>query len=195
MISCYALISKSPVSTPVATGRMHNVPYYQGYRYVAFPTRTTEEVCILDCNVKSNLIIFQAGRVDLYEERPASLVYFEHCFHILDVKKVFYSYTWSTSICSYFLQMCNCPDISFGTVETLSSCIHGQASQARAGESFHIASKGEKVNEMFLCINIILITSRSSMRLGGQALLRETHLPILRWVILPCLNERYNSCV
>ena len=75
--------------------------------------------------------------------------------------------------------MCNCPDISFGTVETLSSCIHGQASQARAGESFHTASIGEKVNEIFMCINIILITSRSSMRLGGQASLAETNLSIL----------------
>ena len=72
--------------------------------------------------------------------------------------------------------MCNCPDVSFGEVEILSSCIHGQASQARAGESFHTASMGEKVNKIFICINIMLIKFRSSMRLGGLALLAETHL-------------------
>ena len=91
VISCYGLISMSPVSAPVATGRMLTMPYYAGYRYVAFPARTSEEVCILDFNLRTNLIILKVGRVNLYEERPASLVYFEHCVHILDVKKVFYS--------------------------------------------------------------------------------------------------------
>ena len=46
--------------------------------------------------------------------------------------------------------MCNCPDISFGDVEIVSSCSHSQASQARAGESFHTDGIGQKVNEIFI---------------------------------------------
>ena len=81
----------------------------------------------------------KAGRVDLYKGRPDSLVYFEHCVHVLDVK-VLYTYALSTSICKCFVQMCNCQDVSFGTPamkEILSSCIHGQASQGRAVMSSH----------------------------------------------------------
>ena len=42
--SCYGLISSSPVTAPVATGRVVTVPYYRGYRYVAFQARNKEEV-------------------------------------------------------------------------------------------------------------------------------------------------------
>ena len=93
MLSCYALISTSPVSAPVATGRMLNVPYCPGHRYVTFLARNSEDVCNLIYNQMGNLLFSQAGRVDLSEERPVFLVYFEHCFPVLDVKKVVYSYT------------------------------------------------------------------------------------------------------
>ena len=39
--------------------------------------------------------------------------------------------------------MCNCPDVQFGEVDIVSSCIHGQASQTGAGEVFHTASMGD----------------------------------------------------
>ena len=70
---------------------MLTVPYYAGYRYVAFPARNSQEVCSLSCNQLDNEKKFKAGRVDLYEERPESFVYFDHCFHVLDIK-VFYSF-------------------------------------------------------------------------------------------------------
>ena len=164
---------------------MLTVPYYAGYRYVAFPARSSQEVCILNCKQMGKWIIFKVGRVDLYEERPASLVYFDHCFHVLDVK-VIYSYTWSTSVCSCFLQMCTCQEVSFGTVdvnETLSSCNHGQASQGRAGMSFHTAIIGEKVNEIFIYTHQYHFDwIRSTMRRIWQTLLAKTHLSILMWV-------------
>mgnify|MGYP001443298687 CR=1 FL=1 len=47
-----------------------------------------------------------------------------------------------------FSALCNCLDVSFGTVEILNSCIDDQASQGSVGMTFHTASMGDKVIEI-----------------------------------------------
>ena len=46
--------------------------------------------------------------------------------------------------------MCKCPDISFGDIEIVNSCINDQAGQECAGVTFHTESMEEKVIEIFL---------------------------------------------
>ena len=56
-----------------------------------FQPLLAKEYVFYNCNQLDNKFIVKAGRLDFYEERPASLVYFEHCFHLLDMQ-VLYSY-------------------------------------------------------------------------------------------------------
>ena len=58
------------VLDPKKIGKHINLPFYPGYRYAAIPDRGINDKV----------------QVDMYSARPASLVYHDHCFHLMDIK-------------------------------------------------------------------------------------------------------------
>ena len=114
--SYYGLLSTSPITNPVSTGKMINLPLDYASMFAAYPARSREEVntyfIIFDL---SNLISLKAGTVHHYKERPQFLTYHEKTFHLMDLK------------------LCQCPQVSFGSVDAIISrcgsnyyCNHGQ---------------------------------------------------------------------
>jgi hypothetical protein len=70
----------------VATGRLLTVPYYPGYRYAAFAAKNIQDVSIYHTAQLHNETFNKVGKVTEYEKRPDSLVYFDHCLHVFDIK-------------------------------------------------------------------------------------------------------------
>ena len=58
------------VLDPKQIGQHVNLPYYSGYRYAAIPGQGIDDKV----------------EVDFYQARPVSLVYHDHCFHLMDIK-------------------------------------------------------------------------------------------------------------
>ena len=71
--------------SPIATGRMVTLPYYPGYKYVAFAAKDTKEVYNINIFTFFDLHL-KAGTFTIYNERPDKLVYHDRCFHVLDMK-------------------------------------------------------------------------------------------------------------
>ena len=45
--SCYGLFSTDLIISPKPTNRRVNIPFYPGYKYVAYPARNKEEVILI----------------------------------------------------------------------------------------------------------------------------------------------------
>ena len=45
--SCYGLFSINPIMSPVSTGNSVTLPFYPGYKYVAYQSKNVKEVWIL----------------------------------------------------------------------------------------------------------------------------------------------------
>ena len=71
-ISCYGLLSPDPIRNPHLTGSCLILPFFKGCRYAAIPCTRTDGVI----------------QVDIYNSRPESLVYHDHCLHLKDLKVV-----------------------------------------------------------------------------------------------------------
>ena len=69
-VSCYALLSKDNILNPQPTGQQITLPFYPGHRYAAVPGSSINNVL----------------QVDIFPRRPASLVYHDHCFHLMDIR-------------------------------------------------------------------------------------------------------------
>ena len=72
-VSCYALLSPDTILNPKPTGQQITLPFYPGHRYAAVPGSS----------------INNKVQVDILPRRPESLVYHDHCFHLMDIKVCF----------------------------------------------------------------------------------------------------------
>ena len=114
--SYYGLLSTSPITNPVPTGKMINLPIHSACMFAAYPGRSKEEVKMsFDWLIKMIFYSLKAGTVHHYTERPQFLAYHEKALHIMDLKP------------------CQCPQVSFGSVDDVISrcnsnyyCNHGQ---------------------------------------------------------------------
>ena len=76
-VTCYGLLSTDTILNPQQIKKQITVPFYPGYRYAAVPGSGINDVV----------------QVDIHPARPASLVYHDHCFHLMDLKvNLFSSY-------------------------------------------------------------------------------------------------------
>ena len=73
-VSCYGLLSQDTILNPQPTGQQITLPFYPGYRYAAVPG-----------SIINNLV-----QVDSHPSRPPSLVYHDHCHHLMDIKVSFF---------------------------------------------------------------------------------------------------------
>ena len=73
-ISCYGLMSTSPIMNPKPTGEEVHLPFYPGCRYAAIPDPSLND----------------GAYVEIHSARPASLVYHDHSFHLFDLKVIQY---------------------------------------------------------------------------------------------------------
>ena len=64
------MLSPDTILNPQPTGQLITLPFYPGYRYAAVPASSINNVV----------------QVDTYPTRPASLIYHEHCYHLMDIK-------------------------------------------------------------------------------------------------------------
>ena len=69
-VSCYALLSKDNILNPQPTGQQITLPFYPDHRYAAVPGSAINNVV----------------QVNTYPVRPASLVYHDHCYHLMDIE-------------------------------------------------------------------------------------------------------------
>ena len=114
--SYYGLLSTSPITNPVPTGKMINIPIHSACMFAAYPGRSKEEVKMpFDWLIKMIFYSLKAGTVHHYRERPQFLTYHEKAFHLMDLK------------------LCQCSQVSFGSVDEILSrcssnyyCNHGQ---------------------------------------------------------------------
>ena len=83
--SCYGLFSTNPIMSPVPTGNCVTLPFYPGYKYVAYASENIEEVWILKIYLMSNSYV-KVGTFTIYTEMPDKLIYYDRSFHVMDVK-------------------------------------------------------------------------------------------------------------
>ena len=83
--SCYGLFSNNPIMSPVSTGKYVTLPFYPGYKYVAYASENIEEVWILKIYLMSNSYV-KVGTFTIYTERPDKLIYYDRSFHVMDIK-------------------------------------------------------------------------------------------------------------
>ena len=76
------------IKTPKLKDGVITVPFYNGYRYAAFPARNSEEVILLMFVLYLIQNDQQAGTYILFKERPVMLVYHEKCFPVMDIKVI-----------------------------------------------------------------------------------------------------------
>ena len=66
-----------------------SLAFHPGYHYDAFAATSNEILSIYFCFNQLNYYLFQTskvGTVTFYEARPGSFVYYEHNFHVMDLK-------------------------------------------------------------------------------------------------------------
>ena len=146
LASCYGLLSTESISSPLPSGEWMNVYFYPGFRYVAFPARSSEDVRMHLYESLKQYCILQVATVTFYVSRPEFLVYHEHIFHVMDLK-VLNCYLQSDLLFFITIQICQCQDLGFGIVdeimihkEHLPVCAHTSTSL-----KFHTAEMSNKV--------------------------------------------------
>ena len=143
-------MSTESILSPLPPGEWMNVYFYPGWRYVAFPARSTEDVRMCLYFTCKKYVFVQVATVNFYQSRPESLVYHEHNFHIMDLK-VLNSYLQSDLLFFVTIQICHCQDLGFGSVDDIMNikvhipgCTHTTTSL-----KFHTA---EMTNKVINCI-------------------------------------------
>ena len=85
--SVYGLLSTTTISNVVATGHVITLPFFNGCKYVAYPSDMQQVSCFDDINCYLDFCTIQkVGAVNWYDRRPDLLVYHIHSFHVLDMK-------------------------------------------------------------------------------------------------------------
>ena len=78
-------MSKDTIFAPELHGESIGLPFYPGCRYAAIPGDSINNVRNLFINDAELIFsIYQVVEVEIYRDRPACLVYYDHSFHLMD---------------------------------------------------------------------------------------------------------------
>ena len=116
MQSVYGLLSTEPIcSLPKVIGQAY-MPYYPGYVYAAVSSNANWKMVSKIYQIECGSMYFLQGFIVTYcNSRPKNLVFHNHEFHVFDLK-VNKDQCWRCNL-KVYLKACDCPDISFGTVD------------------------------------------------------------------------------
>ena len=95
--ACYELLDDQKIVSAVPTGQFQELPFFPGFRYVAYRPAESHKVHIHLLSPATNKPILkcQESIVTYYEAMPESLVYLTHLFHVADIKVlVFKNMQW-----------------------------------------------------------------------------------------------------
>ena len=120
------------------------VYFYPGFRYVAFPARSSEDVRMHLYESLKQYCMLKVATVNFYESRPEFLVYHEHIFHVMDLK-VLNCYLQSDLLFFITIQICQCQDLGFGNVDEIIGTKEHIQGCAHSSLKFHTAEMNEKV--------------------------------------------------
>ena len=99
--SFYGLLDVESIKSPMLSGKYLQLPYFPGHCYAAIkPEDSSQVVSFISFNAL-RFLISKKPTMTVQREKPQSLIYHIHSFHVLDMK-VFTIYH-STLALSYFL--------------------------------------------------------------------------------------------
>lgn len=91
-------MSRESIASPVPTGWWIEVAFMTGYRYVALPDHCDQNVGLLYRLKVIHNEVFQVTPVRYYKSRPEMLIYYEHIFHVADIKVTLFFFTLTLNL-------------------------------------------------------------------------------------------------